>query len=275
MQPALPSERGRRPALPEPTLFSRVANQLRVIGALMIRNVVARYGRGNLGFLWLIVEPIVLVGGVLLLWVFLHPKGTHGVSPAAFVLTGYLPLTLWRHLSNSVRIMSGNYGLLYHRRISVFDIIVANALTEIAGVSAAGLAVFFMLLSIGVVDWIDDASLVLLGWLMMAWLGFSLSCLTAGLSEKSEVLLHLIQPVQYLTLPISGVFFMVSWLPKSAQDYALLVPMVHIYEMIRAGFFGHIIETHFSVGYVMIWAIVLTALGVWSVASSRRKLTSR
>lgn len=241
----------------------------------MIRNIVAKYGRGNLGFLWLIVEPMFLVGGVIVLWTFLHPTGAHGVSVAAFVISGYMPLTLWRHLSNAIRVMSGNYSLLYHRRISVFDILVARTVTEIAGVSAAGLVVYLMLLSAGIVDWIDDPSLVLAGWLMMSWLGFGVTCIIAGLSEKSEILENLIQPTQYLILPLSGAFFMVSWLPKSAQDYALAVPLVHIYEMFRAGFFGRTVETHYSIGYAAIWATGLTALGIWAVQSSRKTLTFR
>jgi len=265
----------RRARLPEPTLSTRLVNQISVIKALMIRNIVAKYGRGNLGFLWLIVEPMFLVGGVVVLWTFLHPTGAHGVSVAAFVISGYMPLTLWRHLSNSVRVMSSNYSLLYHRRISVFDILIARTVTEIAGVGAAGLVVYFMLLSVGLVAWIDDLSLVLAGWLMMSWLGFSMTCIVAGLSEKSEVLENLIQPTQYLLLPLSGAFFMVSWLPKSVQERALAIPLVHIYEMFRAGFFGHTVETHYSIGYVAIWATVLNALGIWAVASSRKTLTFR
>ncbi|HEV7324991.1 MAG TPA: ABC transporter permease [Bosea sp. (in: a-proteobacteria)] len=265
----------RRTRLPEPTLSTRLVNQIGVIKALMIRNIVAKYGRGNLGFLWLIVEPIFLLGGVIVIWTLLHPNGAHGISLTAFVMSGYLPLTLWRHLSNSVRVMSGSYGLLYHRRITVFDIIISRTLTEIAGVAAAGVIVYFMLLSLDFISPIEDASFVLLGWLMMCWFGFGVSCLVAGLSEKSEVLENLIQPTQYLMMPISGCFFMVTWLPKSVQDYALAVPLVHIYEIFRAGFFGRAVETHYSIAYVVVWSIGMTALGIWAMASSRKRLGGR
>lgn len=278
MRPIPPQSSGaspRRPNLPEPTLATRVAIQIQVVTALMVRNIMGRYGRGNLGFLWLVLEPMFLVGGIILLWTVLYPAGKHGVSVAAFVISGYLPLTLWRHLIGTPRLMSGNFGLLYHRRMTVFDVIVARSLTEIAGVSAAGLVVFFLLLSVGAIDWIEDASLVLAGWLMMCWLGFGMGCLIAGLSEKSEVIENLIQPTQYLLLPVSGVFFMVSWLPKSAQDYALLVPLVHAYEMFRAGFFGRAVETHYSMAYVSLWAILLTTLGIWAMMSSRKRLAFR
>lgn len=248
--------------------------QLQVIAALMIRNVMAKYGRGNLGFLWLIVEPIFLVGGVILVWVFLH-RGGHGVSVAAFVLSGYMPLTLWRHLSNGVRVMSGNYGLLYHRRITIFDIMIARALTEIAGISAAGIIVYLILLSVGSLNWIAEPSLLLAGWLIMSAFAFGFGCITAGLSERSEVLENLIQPTQYLLMPLSGCFFMVSWLPKQAQDLALLIPMVHMYELIRDGIFGKDVTTHYSFQYMAIWTALIVFLGIISINSSRKILTFR
>lgn len=257
-------------------VLTRVQIQLNVISALVIRQLVATYGRGNLGFLWLIVEPIFLVTGVIVVWSLINPGGNkHGLSLATFVLSGYIPLTLWRHLSSVPRLMWVNSGLLYHRRITVFDIIIARALTEIAAVSAAGIAVYLMLLSLDLVELIQDPSLVIAGWAFMCWFSLGVGCLTAGLSEKSDLIENLIQPIQYLILPISGVFFMVSWLPKTAQELALFVPLVHIHEMLRAGFFGRAVQTHYSAPYIAIWCIVATVLGLWSVASSRKTMSMR
>lgn len=258
----------------QPTMGDRLSIQIEVIKALMVRFILAKYGRGNLGFFWMIVEPIFLLTGVIIIWTVLHPSGGHGVNVAAFVISGYVPLTLWRHLSSSVRVMSFNYGLLYHRRITVFDIMIARTLAEIAAVGAAGGLVYFLLLSVGAVPWIEYPPLVLAGWLLMCWFGFGASCLVAGLSEKSEVLQNLIQPAQYLLMPISGCFFMVSWVPKPMQDLVLYVPLIHIYEIFRAGIFGRQVETHYSFSYIIIWSIGLTAVGMWSLFSSRRTLGS-
>ncbi len=67
--------------------------QLRVIGALLMREIVTRYGRDNLGFLWLFVEPMMFTLGVTALW-----AGTglrHSSLPiVAFAVTGYS--AVWR-----------------------------------------------------------------------------------------------------------------------------------------------------------------------------------
>ncbi|KRE17651.1 hypothetical protein ASE63_00095 [Bosea sp. Root381] len=261
--------------MPEVSVWTRLDIQRNVIAALMIRYLMARYGRGNLGFLWVVVEPIFLVGGIIAVWSLLYPGTKHGLNLASFVLASYIPLTLWRHLSSSANFMSANAGLLYHRRITVHDILIARALTEIAAVSAAAVLVYLVLLSVGVVQLVEDPSMILLGWLAMCAFGFSAGHLIAGLSEKSEAVVHLIQPAQYLLLPLSGVFYMVSWLPKGAQEYALLVPQVHIFEMIRSGMFGDAVETHYSVWYIAIWSTVQMALGFWAVDSSRKRLKTR
>lgn len=259
---------------PEPKLVTRLSIQFQVIAALIVRNVMGRYGRGNLGFLWLIIEPIFLVGGVMAIWSLLHRSG-HGVPIVAFVFSSYMPLTLWRHLSSAPRALSGNFGLLYHRRITVFDIMVARALTDIAGISAAGLVVYFVLFSIGALDWIADPSLVLTGWMLMCLFGFGVGCITASLSEKSEVIENLIQPIQYLLLPISGVFFMVHWIPKQYHEYLLLVPMVHIYEIIRSGVFGEKVSTHYNIYYPLFWSVITITLGIIGINHARKNLRTR
>lgn len=266
---------GETPSAPDIGLWNRLKIQKNVIAALMVREVVSRYGRGNLGFIWLLLEPLALVTGVILIWGFAQSDAKNGLPIVTFVISGYMPLTLWRHISSYPRLMSNNYGLLYHRQTSVFDIIVARSLTELSGVTAACLMVYFFVLSFGLGAPIANPGSLLMGWLFMAWLGFAFGCLVAGLSERSEAVSSLIQPFQYILLPISGSFYLVSWLPVDVRQLALYIPLPHIYEMIREGFFGLQITTYYSVGYVAFWCVILTALGVWSMVSAREGLSFR
>ena len=45
-----------------------LAIQLRVIRALLMREVITRFGRHNLGVLWLVAEPMIFTLGVAALW---------------------------------------------------------------------------------------------------------------------------------------------------------------------------------------------------------------
>src|SRR5689334_14760682 len=74
--------------------------QRRNIHALILRDMMMRYGRDNIGFIWVVLEPMLLTAGVMALWSILYPGGKYGITVIEFVLTGYMPLTLWRHLTN-------------------------------------------------------------------------------------------------------------------------------------------------------------------------------
>src|SRR5438552_16530907 len=76
-------------------------SQARIIHALIIRNIVVRHGRTNLGFVWVFLEPMILTAGVLTLWSSIGGSERQGLNVVEFLFTGYMPLTLWRHISTS------------------------------------------------------------------------------------------------------------------------------------------------------------------------------
>lgn len=247
--------------------------QLRCLRALMIRDLMVRYGRNNIGFLWVVLEPMILTGGVMVVWSMIRPPNAQGVQLISFVLTGYMPLTLWRHLTQAgVFPFRRSMGLMYHRHISMIDVLLARQMLEFAGTTCAFLVVYGVLLAAGLVAPMVDPGLLLLGWVLMGWLSFGFSLGIAILTEWTDVAERFVQPIQYLMLPISGCFYMVDWLPTVAQELAWYVPMVHCYEMIRAGFFGDSVQTYYTTWYVALWSLVLTAVGLWGLDKVRDRI---
>lgn len=247
--------------------------QLRTLEALIVRFLVTRYGRHGLGFLWVILEPILLTIAVMILWSLIKPTYQQGVHIVGFVLTGYMPLTLWRHLSNAgVHSLRQSKNLLYHRNITYFDAIVSRLVLEFLGTTAALFLVTAILMSLGVLLPIHDYGLVLAGWLLMGALAFGFACLLAALTEISETVEKFVQPIQYMLLPISGAFFMVAWLPPRARDLVVHLPLVHSYEAIRAGFFGPSVRTYEDLGYGFACALALAAAGIWAMLRARDRV---
>ncbi|UGX88651.1 ABC transporter permease [Phyllobacterium meliloti] len=246
--------------------------QARVLGALVMREMITRYGRENIGFLWLILEPMILTCGVMLLWTLMKHEA-HGLTVIAFVLSGYMPLTLWRHISSHmVSCLRHNIPLMYHRQIRLADALIARALLEIGGTTFALLVVYSGAYLAGFIDPFEDIGLNLAGWLFMAWFSFAAGLILAALSEIFEVVEKLVPPFQYLMLPISGMFFMVSWLPHGVQKLALYVPTVHCFEMFRAGTFGNAIKAHYDVSYIFTCCLITTAVGLYLVEHVRKHI---
>lgn len=240
--------------------------QFRTIRALMLRDMMMRYGRDNIGFVWVILEPMILTAGVMVIWTTTMGSAKYGIKLIELVLTGYMPLTLWRHMTNScVTLFRRSAPLLYHRNITLYDIVIARVLLEFIAATAAFLVVWGTIYLAGLAAAIASWDLLILGWLMMGWLAAASGLLLASLTELSETSERFVQPIQYLSIPISGAFSPVDWLPQWAQDAILLNPMAHCYEVFRAGYFGPTYAAHYSLMYFSCVAGILSFVGIASV----------
>lgn len=246
-----------------PSIGAAWTIQRRVIWALLLREILTRFGRHNIGFLWLFAEPMLFTLGVTALWT--ATKSVHGSSLpiVAFAITGYSSVLLWRNMpSRCVGAIAPNLGLLYHRNVRPLDIYLARLILEAAGagMSFVFLVIFFYF--VGILELPEDVLQVAGGWLMLAWFGVGLALLIGALSEFSETVEKLWHPTAYLLFPLSGAAFLVDALPVDAQKFILFLPMVHGVEILREGYFGSQMRAHYSVEYMAAWNTFLTLLGL-------------
>ena len=245
--------------------------QARVIGALLIREIITRYGRNNIGFLWLVIEPMLFTVGITIAWNVLKDFHGYDLPITAFALTGYSTLLLWRNVSNrSVKSIAVNLALLYHRNVKAFDLIVARTILEVAGATSSFVILTITFTAMGWMNPPVDILTAIVGWLLTVWFTFSLSLIIGAVSEKSELIERVWHIITYLILPMSGVFYMVDWLPKGFQNIVLWVPMVHGTEMIRHGFFGSIVHTHENPAYFIVINLVTLLFGLVLIKASAR-----
>lgn len=248
---------------------SFVVRQSQIVGALMMREMATRYGRRGLGFLWVVGEPLMFCFGVILIWTFIRHHAAHGLSVPAFVMTGYMALLLLRHsISFSINAVGANLGLLYHRALTPLHFYLARGVLEFAGTTAAFIVLYLALLLFRQVEAPHDWLLLYSGWMLM-WLmamgtGFALS----GLATRFEVMERVVPLLSYALIPMSGVFFMVDWLPERVREAYLWVPFPNAIEMIRAGVFGEFVPTHFRPGYALAVALLLLLAGLLLVKNA-------
>lgn len=248
------------------TLSRSLQIQLRVIGALLMREIITRYGRHNIGFLWLFVEPMLFTLGVTTLWTLAGAHHYSNIPIAAFALTGYSSVLLWRNMPNRCsKAIEPNLALMYHRHVKVIDIFASRILLEIAGTTASFITLGIVFTAIGWIKPPEDILKIMLGWLMLAWFGAALALFIGALSERSEIIEKLWHPTSYLLFPLSGAAFMVDWLPAAAQKFILLLPMVHGVEILREGYFGSTIHAHYDITYMAIANLCLTLLALSQV----------
>ncbi|WP_052214554.1 ABC transporter permease [Belnapia sp. F-4-1] len=264
-------------ALPAPArrgtrMGDALACQLRVIGALLLRELNTRFGRDNLGYLWLFVEPALLGGALGTLHYFIAHAMPGGLNPFEFWVIAYIPFYLLRGVINRAPFgIPSNQSLLYHRNVTILDILLARNLLEGAAVLGA-LVVFLVFFGIAFGHWPTDPFKMLFGMVLMLLLSHGVSLLVSAGAVYTELFERLVHLVTYLSMPLLGAFWMVFWLPYDAQRLALWIPSVHIFKLIRDGHFGGAVPTTYDIGYVCAWIAGTNLLGMAAIRRARRDL---
>lgn len=247
--------------------------QTRVIGALMLRELSTRFGRENIGFLWIMVEPLLFAVLVGLLWRAAKGPVEYGVDIVAFVVSGYIPLVFFRStISRAVNSFTANGSLMYHRQIKILDLILVRFMIEMIGHMMAYLFIALALNAFGLFPVPYDVGFMMLGWLYYSLFTLAIALVVAPLSEMSDVLEKVIPVTNYMMVPFSGAFYLVGSLYTEAAEVVLYFPPVHGMEMMRYGVFGPSIDPQYDFVYPLMIILPFMALGLVLCRVVRRRL---
>lgn len=247
--------------------------QVRVIKSLIIRELSTRFGRENIGFLWMMVEPLLFPALVAVMWRLLRGPEEHGISIIAFVITGYVPLTLFRHaVSRSAGVFTANSSLMYHRQIRLLDFILVRFLIEMIGSMMSYLFIASILIYAGFFPVPYDLGLFLIGWLLYCAFTFSGCLVLAPLSEMSDIIEKFLPVVTYVMIPFAGTFNQTSWLPPALREYMLWSPFVDTMEPMRYGVFGHQVDPYYNLTVPIVATMVCLMVGLLLCRHVRRQL---
>jgi capsular polysaccharide transport system permease protein len=248
------------------SLLSPLRTQLRVIGALLMREILTRYGRKNIGFLWLFVDPILFTLTIAFVWTQVHLRHFEAIPIFAFVLVSYSTVALWRRTTSlCMNAIEPNKSLLYHRHISVLDFYISRALLEDAGSTMAFviLVLFFALL--GVMPLPVDPLQVTVGWVLLSWFGFGLALTVGSIVHRVPLMQKAWRPLSLVLFLCSAVVFPMDAAPPHAREILLWLPLVSGIEYLREGYFGPVITYHYDMFYMIICNLLLTIAGLVSV----------
>lgn len=254
-------------------LFQGLSIQFRVIGALLLRELHTRFGRDNVGYLWVVLEPGLLAVAVTLIHVAMASRTGFGLDPVPFWIAGYTPFCMWRGIVLRADVaIESNRTLLYHRMVTIPDLLLARGILEFASTIMA-LAImlgFAWLVDVGNLP--DRPILMLAGLGQLWWLSFGVSLVVAAASESSSVVPKFVHPAVYLSLPVSGAFFLMKWLPYSIRGYLAWSPLISPFEQIREGQFALFDSNYVNPAYVIGWSLVLTLIGLVAINVTRRRM---
>jgi capsular polysaccharide transport system permease protein len=236
---------------------------VRVILALMLREMGSSYGRSAGGYAWALIGPLGAVIILSLAFSLLARTPPLGSSFMLFYATGYLPFDMYSQLSARIG-ASVRYSraLLAFPRVTWLDAAIArfclNALTLIA---------VFCILITAIRSAIDTRSLiaadrvitgVLMAFCIAVGVGL-MNCLLSGYFRVWERLWEIFTRPLFLA---SGVFILFEDMPPLLQDILWWNPLLHVTGWVRAGFYPNYHAEYASPAYVFGLGLSLTVVAL-------------
>ncbi|QLA15309.1 ABC transporter permease [Desulfolutivibrio sulfoxidireducens] len=240
--------------------------QIRVVKALIQRSFISLSGGKGIGFLGVMLEPMLFMLGLTSL--FLIRSSTTGfisanISPIAFAVSGYCILWACRfQITKSIAAISSNINLLYHRNVKVLDLLISRAIVQACFITFGFLVILFWVVYLELIPEPNNYLLIFVSWILVQWYGFNLAIFGGTVSAYSNFGNKIVLVVNISHFFITGMFFMVAWIPQEYREMVLWFPMVHATEMMRDGFFGQNVQTYYDPVYVIAINSVVSCLSL-------------
>jgi capsular polysaccharide transport system permease protein len=237
--------------------------QLRVIGALVLREMRVRFGRSQLGYLWAIADPLAYIVAFSAMFYFLDRHPPFGNSMALFFATGILPFIMFRNLGNQVAAaFNSNQALLTYPIVQPIDTAVARGILEVATAILIMIIVFGGLYLATNIPRPGNILRMLEALSLLALFGFGIGLISAviitHIASWQNVFRMLMTPMLFL----SGIFYSLDSLPSHLREYLAWNPVLHGVEMFRSGYYANYRAPDFDVFYLLFCSLFVTFLAL-------------
>lgn len=247
----------------EPVLAPPRWRGLRMIAALVIREMGSTYGPSPGGYLWAVISP---VGAVILLSTamsfFIHSPAL-GTSFTLFYATGYLPFDIYSQIQSKVSAsMKFSRALLAYPSLIWVHAIAARFLLNFLTAVAVFCIVFVGILAVIDTRTVIDIRPIVEGLFLAGLLGLGvgmMNCLLMGLFPVWERVWAVISRPLFLA---SGILFLYDGMPRFAQEILWWNPLVHVIGLVRRGFYPTYHANYVSIPYVSLLSLILIALAI-------------
>lgn len=255
------------------TVGRALMGQFEVIHALVMRETRTRFGAHQLGYLWALVEPSLMILTFFVLFKIGKRVPPFGMDIFPFIATGIIPFLLFSHSVNKVaESINGNKALLFYPQVKPLDLVMARMTLEFCTFSG----VFMILLGSNVLYRqelaISDPLLIVMSFVLASALGGSLGLVFCGLSQISKVAERARGPLMRPFFWLSGIFFAANALTGNIRELMLYNPVLHVVELCRGGWFPGYDPVHADPFYVVVWILGLAFVGLSLERVVRRRI---
>jgi len=232
--------------------YARSLSSGRTIMALILRDIATSGGRLSLGYLWVIVEPVVGIFLMTLVFSMILVAPPLGTNFALFYASGLLPFLMYLSVSTKIAAaVRSSRPLLAYPGVTFLDAILARFILE-CGTEF----LVFLLIVAGIVGWygldtIFDLPALLLGLAMVAALALGIGTLNCLLMSRFALWERIWGILNRPLMILSGIFFLFADVPQPWRDGLWWNPIIHLVGQVRAGLYPTYDASYVSPGYVL------------------------
>ena len=244
----------------------------RVVYALYLRQLQRQLKGEYAGFVWLLVEPLMMIILFTLLHTVIRGRSSSSYDIIVFMGSGIVPFFLFRTiLTSSLRVFKQNKSLYHYSQIKPFDAFVANAFFESSLYAVITLILLLLAFLIGVDIVPQNFDGVVVGILWLILFGMSWGLLLGVLCHFYEVITKFVSFMSLPLLILSAVFFPLNTLPPVAREWLLYNPLVHFMEWIHGSYLATLDTRYVDFSYMLEWTVIPLFLGLWLYTKAEGK----
>jgi capsular polysaccharide transport system permease protein len=250
-----------------------LGGQVEVVWALILRETRTRFGKNQLGYLWALFEPLLIIATFYVVFMLGRRSPSAGMDIYSFIATGFVPYLMFKSTADRLgSAIDANRGLLFYPHVKPMDVVFARAILE----AVTYVGVFLVLMGMHAMYHqrlvFDDALLVLSG-LALAWgFGAALGMVFCSISVVSGIVDRTKSAIIRPFFWTSGIFFTANELPGVVREYLLYNPVFHAVELVRSGWFPDYTLRHAEPFYVVKWIFGLGLAGLLLERVVRRRI---
>ena len=242
--------------------FDSFCNQIRVINALVLREVHTLYGRSKYGFLLTMLQTAIGVGIMMGIRMLFQMKPPHGMEIILWLLTAYFAWNIFTDINNKCMTGVGpNKPLLSFPQVHVMDIMLARVIF----IFVMQVATFCCLVTL--YNYFVDPIELVRPWLLLSAVLFVIPlglgvglCFSAIISffPGFKIVSVAFNRILFFT---SGLIFPVDRIPQ-LETFSYYNPLVQILEMMRLAFCRTYIGIDFRFEYLFIFSFFMLFMGL-------------
>lgn len=245
-----------------PLQRSQMDSYLRVLHALMLRDMRTRFGGSHWGYAIVVLWPVAHIFMLVLIYVLRNVPAPIGDSRALFFASGAVPALVFQYVSREVmKAVIANRPLTYYPQVKLFDVILSRILVEIVTGFLGLLTVSAILVVAGINPVPIDPFTSMCGYLAAILLGIGFGTINVSIVAFFPAWIMgsvMFTVVMYIT---SGVMFLPNFLPSKVYEVLKYNPIVGIIEWIRLGYYPDLPVT-VDYYYIILFSFSLLSIGL-------------